>query len=257
MKIKEARRNFPMGLNAPSKIVNLVHWLLQVAMSGRVLSGNVAVLRLANEIALQFSGQHFASLDWVRAREESENETREELITWAKKRNVPLISWGCRQPGTLVLLLVVLAMFSHRVTAQSMTRTASHSGSLGMVDHHPYCGGAAGTLNCWHQEASIFSGVWATPRGMLATDSSGCVWAGSSPTKLIAWTKQTALGCNLTNPQYDSQGNLYALDTGSGNLKFVEDQGGTWKAVNGATAVQFSIASFSDGEAMPGTLCNP
>jgi hypothetical protein len=210
--------------NAPSKIANLVHWLLQVTVSGRVLGSKAAVLKLANGIANEQAGKH----------------------------NVPLIVGGCRQPGALVLLLIVLAMFSHRVTAQSMTRTASHSGTLSMVDHHPHCGGAAGTLNCWHQETSTFSGVWATPRGMLATDSSGCIWAASSPVKLVAWTKQTALGCNLTNPQYDSNGNLFALDVGSGNLKFVEDVSGKWKPVNGAVAVQFSIAT--DGEQFFGKI---
>ena len=126
-----------------------------------------------------------------------------------------------------------------------MTTTSAHSGSIAEVDHHPQCGGV-GTTNCWHLEPSTFTGIWATPRGTLATDSSGCVYTGSSPVGQVVWTKQTALGCGLTNPQYDGSGVLYALDTGSGNLKFVEDNSGTWEAENGAVATQFSTAASGD-----------
>jgi len=126
--------------------------------------------------------------------------------------------------------------------AQTMTSTHSHSGQLALVDHHPYCGGS-GTLTCWHQESSTFSGVWATTRGMLATDSSGCIYTGSNPVGLMTWTKQTSLGCSWTNPQYDANGVLYALATGTGNLSLKDDPNGTWQGVNGTTAIQFSVAA--------------
>lgn len=141
--------------------------------------------------------------------------------------------------------VVMMLLFASLALGQSMTKTSSHSGSISMVDHHPACGGA-GTLNCWHQETSTFSGVWYTNRGMLTTDANGCIYTGTFPTGLITWTKQTPIPCGMTNPQYDASGNLYALSMGSGNLYLKEDNNGTWAGVNGSTAVQFSVAT--DGE---------
>lgn len=85
-------------INCPQNIIDLVNWLLDVSTSQRVDDARVP-LRIAEEIAVRFSGQHLATPYWARIRLSSKE--RREFLKWAEEEKLIVVSQGFRLGPTI------------------------------------------------------------------------------------------------------------------------------------------------------------